>query len=199
MKFLSVIALALLGSCASFDQSKFRASYVNLSPSTELAEDDADEFSGSSGEIGLMYGEGSANRGRGLVSDFALSGLSTDGDVTTDIIPGVTAETDHVSIDLVGVRTGVRLYLDGIPSKFFQPYIGAGLLAQVGRFDAGGDDKDTTTAVGFSGMVGVDTILGDHVRLGVGYQLTSGMDFETDGVEVDMDSRGLFFSLGVGF
>lgn len=202
MKHLAIIALALLGSCASVSDAPFRAVYVNHAPSADLQQDDADEFTSQSFEVGLMYGgngETTPERATGLVSDFALSAFRSEGDVTTVIIPGVTSVTNHIDIDLIGLRTGLRYYFNGVPSKFLQPYIGGGLLAQHGFFDAGGGDDDNVTALGFSGIVGVDSYIGNHVRLGVGYQITHGMDFDTAGVEVDMDSRALVFSLGVGF
>lgn len=200
MKNLLLLSLALLGSCASIDQAPFRAGYLNYS-SPEFAEDDAEDFDATTGEIGLMYGggeEATSTRAVGLVGDIALSGLQSEGEVINVLIPGVTSETIGVDMDAIGARTGLRYYFDS-GSDYFQPFLGGGLLVQYAWFDAGGGDKDDSTALGFSGIIGLDSQVSQHVRLGVGYQFTSGMEYETDGVDIDLDRGGIVFSVGVSF
>lgn len=184
-----VLGLLALVSCRSFHDAESRAVYVTYGEAdfTDDSENDAPNI--SSAEFGVLYGDGQDGRMVGFVGDIALRGATE-----SQIIEGVGAELHQM-----GLRTGVRYYWD-TRTRAIQPYLGAGLLFQHAWARSSALElKADGSAFGFIAMVGVEALLGDALRLGLGCQLTLGIDPELDVYTFDFDSVTPLISLGYGF
>ncbi len=184
-----ILGLLALVSCRSFHDAESRGGYITYGEAdfTADAADDAGRVSAA--EFGVLYGDGEDGRMVGFVGDIALRGST--GSQTFD---GTGAELHQL-----GLRTGVRYYWD-TRTRAIQPYLGAGLLFQHAwdRSSTLGVKTDDS-ALGFVAMVGVEAMLGDALRLGLGCQLTLGIDPELDVYSFDLDSVTPLISLGYWF
>ena len=177
--FTKIAMVTLLASCQS--------AYVS-GGKVNFTADEADDFKALPiAEIGILTRQDPDIPG--LVGDIAVRGSSG-----SDEFAGL-----DVDIDSVGLRTGIRYYFDtGTP--LVQPYIGGGLLAQHTwlKTNIDGDSADKTS-IGGIGMIGVESQFDSGLRLGLGYQLTTGIDPKIDGEKVDLDSGAFMFTLGWSF
>ena len=188
----SLIALILtLASCASVKEAPTKVAYLNAT-SSELTSDESRGFDRIPGaEVGFMYGgEGDESRAVGVVSDISLR----VGDLEDSAWGG-----ENVTLRSLGLKTGLRYYLDTGSSKL-QPYLGAAVLAQRTWFstDLSGD-KAEASSLGFLGSVGIESQLSRHLRLNLGYSLTGGMSAKVDDEKIDLDNGSFMIGLGWSF
>lgn len=166
-----------------------RAAYLNVT-SMETSAEEAMDFGPLPGvELGLLLGEADdpADRITGLVGDVAVVGSKGSDDWCGS----------EVDVESIGLRTGLRYYFD-TGSSLFQPYLGGALLVEHFWF-SDESSEDEAGALGFVGMAGVESAIGEHLRLNLGYQLTSGIRPRLDGEAVDFDTRGFLLGLGWSF
>lgn len=187
----TLLSLVFLASCATVKDAPTKAFYVNAT-SSELTSEESRGFDRIPGaEVGFMYGgEGTAQRAVGLVSDIS---------VRVQDLEDSEWQGESVTVQSLGLKTGLRYYLD-TGSDRLQPYLGAALLAQHTWFstDLPGDKADETS-LGFLGTVGIESQLSKHMRLNLGYSLTGGIQPKVDGEDIDLDSGSVFLGVGWSF
>ncbi|MDP6539145.1 MAG: hypothetical protein QF903_15730 [Planctomycetota bacterium] len=190
MKF-PLAALALLGlcSCRSFHEAEARVVYTAYGEADFTADGADGAVDVSTVELGFLAGDGEDGRLVGFAGDIALRGATE-----SQTFDGIGAELHQL-----GLRTGVRYYYDTKTARL-QPYLGVGLLLQQvwARSSTLGVEADDS-AFGLVTMVGIESLLGAGMRLGLGCQVTLGLEPEVEVYTFDFDAVTPVVSLGVSF
>lgn len=138
------------------------------------------------------------NRPQGMVGEWGLSFSSGSGTFAEIQQEFGTASAVTINHEYAQLHAGLRYYFDVGPD-WVQPYLGGAAAGRFYHLDAGGSDTANELIVGFLGRAGFDFPLGGNARLGIGYQLSAGMDPTIDDTTTNLDDHQAFLSLGWAF